>query len=329
MVRGLPLVLVAACGFHPGARSDGNVAADAPDAGAGDWWNPAWRVRIPLAIANTSTDSLAAGYQVGLSYDVGATPCTPNRDDPRILYGATELTRVIDEVGPPEWTWFPLQAPLAAGATSTGEYWLYCGNTAPGPAPADPTLLFDLYDAFDSIDAAVWTTNQTVAATGGELMLGGATTENGIVSNTLFSPNHALDFVATSGATTGQLWWGGFQNGTGDSAPWVLWWTPTNTAMNPAFQGLQSEAIWNGTAVPLDTAPHLYGLEKYAASARYRREDVPIDAHAYAGMTSPPDMMSVRLWNRMANTVVAVDWARVRQAVDPPPAVTAGTPELR
>lgn len=327
------LLLLAACSFRHGFASPGDsalsdVAIDTVDADL-SWWNPAWHERMPITIMNPSSGALASGYQIGLRFDVGAAPCTTNRDDIRITFGRTELTRVIDEVGPPEWTWFRLAAPLPAGATSTGEYWLYCANPAPSAAPSDPTQVFDFYDSFDEsvLDLSVWTKQNNAVLGGGVLTCGGgANNDSGIVTTTpTFHPNHAVDYVATASSTTSSDFWAGFQNGTMDVQPWLQWWTEPKNAIRPDFWANSSSTEWLGTSVSLDLNPHFYGVENYGVSSMYRYDDEPRDSHIYDA--APPDPLSVRLWEGDKATTVKYDLVRVRAAVDPPPVATVGTPQ--
>lgn len=332
-MRAAALLLLAGCkqifGLDPPAiagASDGSidVSYDAPT-----WWNPAWKYRMPLTIVNNSSDALPAGYQVGLARDVAAAPCTGNRDDFRIVYGATEQARVIDEVGPPQWTWFPLAAALAAGATSANEYYVYCGNASPPPAPNDPKVVFDFYDDFTTLDTNTWTVMNTVVVTGGLLVCGGGgSNDNGVVTkNEPFTAKHAVDFVAQASSATNSNWWGGFENGTMDVPPWLLWYTHNPNVVAPTFRGVSADNPWYGNDLPLDTAPHMFSVEHYGDEAMYRLADVPYQTHVYAPMGLPPAMLDVRLWNISNSDPVSYDWVRVRQAVNPPPAATVGAPE--
>jgi hypothetical protein len=334
MVRGLVLVGLAACSFRhglaiTGGEGDAPGGSDAMADATREWWDPMWGVRMPITIANTSADDLAAGYQVGMPFDVGAAPCTANRDDIRIVYATTELTRVIDTVGPPQWTWFRLSAPHASGATSTGEYWLYCGNPSPPAAPKDPAQVFEFYDGFTTLDTSTWTTLNTVSVSGGKLVCGGGgVRDNGVVTkNEPFPAKRAVDYVAIAQSASNSDWWAGFQNGTMDVAPWLHWYTLNQNAACPDFRGVTADSPWYGTDHPLDTQPHLYGVENYGDQSMYRLEDVPYQTHIYAPMQPPPAMLDVRLWDGSDTTTVSYDWVRVRQAVNPPPTVTVGSPE--
>jgi hypothetical protein len=339
-VRAAVLAILGACSFSARSAATGDAPRegvaffDAPsplDAAPGDWWDPTYRWRIPLTIQTTA--ALADGYQVGLALDLDAAPCNGPRDAIRIVRvsgaTATERPRVIDEVGTTEWTWFALGGALPANATST-EYWLYCANPSPSPAPKDPATVFDFYDGFTgALDTSVWTSLNAVAVTGGQLVCGGSgVRDNGIVTKTkMFPAKSAVDFVATASSTTASDWWAGFQNGTADVAPWLHWYTKNQNAACPDFLGVSTDQPWYGTDVPLDTAPHQYSVENYGTKSMYRLADVPVQSHIYAPMSPPPAMVNVRLWDGSDMTQVSYDWVRVRKAVDPPPTVTAGTPQ--
>lgn len=338
-MRALVACVLAGCSFHPGlgttdgaARDSTALDAAAVDAAApgdaGDWWNTSWALRLPITIANTSSDALGAGYQVGLAYAFSAAPCNSSGlDDVRIVYRGRELSRVIDVVAPAPWIWFPLATPLAANATSSGDYWLYCGNPAPPAAPADPTKVFDFYDGFDgaTADAAVWTTYGTASISGGLLDCDGTNGDAGVVTmNEPFVAKHAVDFVAIDPAPNSTSWWAGFQNGTQDVAPWLHWYNAANNKVEPDFlgDGTAGEMPWYGMPHALDTSAHIYGVENYGTKSMYRYADVTYASHPYPPTHLPPANLDVRLWCN--GTHVSYDWVRVRQAVDPPPMVSVG-----
>lgn len=330
-MRAWALLVVAACSFRHGETSlgDGSAAPipDGPPADArSDWWNSAWQWRIPITI--TAGAALPMTYQIPLPYPVGAAPCTANRDDIRIVYGTTELARVIDEVGPPQWTWFRLAAPLAAGATSTGEYWLYCGNPSPPAAPADPAQVFDFYDGFDTAIGTAWNKTNVASVSGGLLVCGGTTTtqDSGVVSKTTYGAKHAVDFVAIASSTTASVFWAGFQNGTMDVPPYMHWYADTGNEILPDYQGTSAGMFWLGTPVALDLSPHIYSYENYADSSMYRHDDVPYAMHAYDVL--PPATESIRLWDAAGKPTVSYDWVRIRQAIKPNPTVMTGPPEM-
>jgi hypothetical protein len=330
-MRAWAVLVCCSCSFRHGiGPGDGqNVIVDLAPPVDALWWNPAWRSRMPVAITNNAAGQLPAGYQVGLAYDLDAAPCTSNRDDIRIVRDNVDIERVIDEVGTVEWTWFPLAAAIDPSATAN-DYWLYCGNPSPTPAPSDPKMVFDAYDGFDTtIDTSVWTKQNTTSVVNGQLVCGGGgQTDNGVVTKTrTFSANHAVDYVATASSATASDWWAGFQIGTMDVAPWLHWYTLNPNAVCPDFLGVATDTPWYGTDIPLDTAPHFYSIENYGTKSMYRREDVPVQSHVYAPMQPPPAQVNVRLWNYSDSTSVTYDWVRVRQAIDPPPTTTVGAPE--
>ena len=330
-MRAWALLVCCSCSFRHGiGPGDGEAVVDmAPPPVDALWWNPAWRSRLPIAITNNAAVQLPAGYQVGIAYDLDAAPCTSNRDDIRIVRNDVDVPRVIDEVGTVEWTWVPLQAPIDPGATAN-DYWLYCGNPSPTPAPSDPTTVFDFYDGFDTaIDTGVWTKLNTVAVTNGKLVCGGGgVRDNGVVTTTrTFAKNHAVDYIAIASSATASDWWAGFQIGTMDVAPWLHWYTHNPNAVCPDFLGVATDTPWYGSDIALDTQPHLYSIENYGTKSMYRREDVPVESHVYAPMQPPPAQVDVRLWDGSSSTTVSYDWVRVRQAVDPPPTTTVGAPQ--
>jgi hypothetical protein len=288
---------------------------------------------MPLTIVNGSAQTLPMGYQIGVSYPFLSAPCIGQRDDVRFIYGpVTELNRVFDDVSPP-WAWFPLIAPLAPGATSTGEYFIYCGNIDPGSGPSNPKTLFELHDAFGaaSIDTNTWTVVRGATLSNGRLVVGNSgNQDNGVITATAsFGPNHAVDFVAIPSLTTTPAYgfWGGFQATTANNAPYALWWTSTTTGFGPTALMNANNTAYQGATVALTTTGHYFGVEHYGDHAMYRYDDAPYDTHAYDESHDTP--LYVRLWNYNSTPSVAFDMVRVRQAVDPPPTVTVGTPEMK
>lgn len=348
-MRVLAAVVLAGCSFHTNAAgpagSDGaadspavhdarvdapadatvTVPDGAPDAPAlpADWWNPAWHSRMKLTITNNATTSMAQGYQVGLQLDLDAAPCTGSRDAVRIVYGMTELPRVIDEVGTAEWTWFPLQAAIAGGA-STDAYWLYCGNTAPTAAPADPAMVFDFFDDFTGTTlGAAWASQGTVTVANGSVTIG--TMNSGIYSTATYGANTAIDFLATAsaGAASSPYWWGGYQTTFTLSQPWHIWYGYGGANKTQPSE-YDSNQFWLGTNVGLDTSPHIYGVEHYGATGAYRMADVIVQSRTF---TAAIGALNLRLHNYMSGGSVSFDWARVRKAVSPAPGVAVGTVE--
>jgi hypothetical protein len=346
-------VLLSGCAFHSGAAavtgggdapSDTPVAiidgavVDAPgpaDAAADatsdttthppNWWDPAWSSRMQLTIVNGSGAALPIGYQIGFAYNLDVAPCAGNRDAARIVRGSTDVARVVDEVGAPQWTWFPLGAAIPAGATST-EYWLYCGNASPSAAPKDPATVFDFFEDFNGTALpAAWTGQNTVTVGGGSVTIGAG--NSGIHSNATYGAGVAIDYLATSSqaAADNPYWWGGFQANFSTSPPWVIWHAVSGAdQIHPS--AYDSAAGWNGTSVVLDTSPHLYGVEHYGDSAAFRVADVIVQTRTYATSLAATSF-NLRLHNYQSGGTVSFDWARVRKAVTPAPAVTVGAVE--
>ena len=343
-------VVLAGCSFqgragsNPGgdapltidASSDSPVIHDAPPDGPPDafvfldapahppnWWNASWGTRQRLTIGNTSATAMATGYQVGLALDLDAAPCTGSRDQVRIVYQNTmDLPRVIDEVGTTEWTWFPLQAPIASGTTST-DYWLYCSNPSPTTALSDPSTVFDVWDDFagNALNAR-WTSTGTVSVANGSLTLGPS---GGVHSTATYGANNAIDGLATAAngtSITNPDWWIGFETNFNIMAPWVVWLADSANAIHPSTN--ETGTRHDDPSSLLDTNPHLYGVETYGGASAYRLADVIVDSHTN---TSTVGALNLRLHVLQMGGSVSFDWVRVRKAVSPAPTVMVGSVE--
>lgn len=348
-MRVLAAVVLAGCSFHTNAvapatgdgaidvprtidarmiDAPGDAAVTPPDAPPdartlpADWWNPAWHSRMKITVTDAATTAMAQGYQVGLQLDLDAAPCTGSRDAVRIVFGMTEVPRVIDEVGGAEWTWFPLQAAIAPSASS--DYWLYCGNASPAAAPSDPTQVFDFFDDFSGTAlGAAWASQGTVTVASGSVTI--AAGNSGIHSTATYGANTAIDFMATasSGAASNPYWWGGYQTAFTLTQPWHIWYGYGGANLLQPSE-YDSNRYWLGTNVGVDTAPHIYGVEHYGASGAYRIADVIAENHAF---TATVGALNLRLHNYQSGGSVSFDWARVRKAVSPAPTVAVGTVE--
>ena len=322
-MRSLALAGVLGCTFQPSPMT-------APRDAGSDWWDTAWTERIPLVIENASSAALGAGFEVGFAFDVTAAPCASTgsaHHDIRIVNGTTDLPRVIDEVGPPVWIWFRLDAALAAGS-SVGGYDLYCDNPAAGSASADPATVFDFYDPFETLGSA-WLPGNDTTVTDGVLVCPGNSTNSGVASVMTFpADGTAVDFVATATGAN-RFWWGGFQNGTNDLQPWVLWYANMDPQhMAASLAPANPAPIQNGSEVPQDTFAHLYGVELYGQLAMYRFGDTPVTT-IDIGSSPLPATFAVRLWNGGGGTNATIDFGsvRVRHAANPPPTVETGSAE--
>ena len=270
---------------------------------------------------------LPAGFQIGLPRDLDAAPCSGPRSAVRVVRDhTTELARVIDELGGDEWIWFRLAAAVPA-SVGPSEYWLYCGNAAAGDAPSNPTDVFDAYDDFDgSTLSSAWVKQGTVVVGGGGVNVDG--NNAGIYSTMAYGAGTATDFImqATSNALGDPWFWGGFEVAFTVVAPWVIWHSHAANMVWP-------EELRSGTnpstmsRKPIDTAPHLYGVEHYGTSAGFRYGNMSVGSLSYGGTIS--QAMNVRLHNYQSGGTIQFQMARVRKAVAPIPAVTVGEVEAR
>jgi hypothetical protein len=304
------------------------------DAAPVPWWNTAWSLRLPVTISNATGSDLPAGFQIGVPFDLDHPPCSSsvgNYGDVRVVAGSAELARVIDAVGPPEWTWFRLTAPIAAGDTSSGEYWLYCDNPSATDVADAGATVFDFYDPFDALSTATWNVHGSATVTNGQLVCPGGGNDNGTVTNSAYAASqHAVDFAATL-ANGSADWWGGFQTGTADVRPWSLWYAVAVTSTAPSYVDTGSNsAILAGSFVPTDTNEHIYGVEDYAGSAVYRFDDAIYGSLTYAPELAPPSSFALRLWNNTnhGGQDIRFDWIRLRQAASPPPDVVVGSAQM-
>lgn len=320
------ICLLGACSFEHGARDTVDGGVDTPPS---DWWDASWGARMPLTIKNGSTVVLPAGFQIGVPLQVSASPCT-GRDDVRVIYKhTTELDRVVDEVGTPTWVWFKSVTPIMPGADTSTDYVAYCGNPAPPAPPSDGKRVFELFDGFSTaLDSAVWTTKASATTSNGNLVLGnGGQTDNGIVSVARYTAGYATDFIAQPSQATNGKFWAGFQNGTLDAYPWIMWWTNMTTIIAPAYKVNGASQDWRGMAKPLDTQPHLFTVENLGDHAIFRYDNALLESHIYD--VPPPASFSVRLWNYNDTPTVSFDMVRVRRVIDPAPTVTVGAVETK
>jgi hypothetical protein len=332
------LVVATACSFQPRMERSSTSIDAAADTGttadASPWWNTAWTVRLPITIANTSGSDVPAGFQIGVPYELDGSPCSSSvggYSDVRVVDGTTELARVIDAVGPPEWTWFRLDKPLAAGATSSGVYWLYCNNPSAPFVDDQGSAVFDFYDPFDTLDTTRWTVNNNATISNGLLVCSSTGNDNGVVTTaTVTADHHAVEFAAAM-ETGSADWWAGFQTGTADVRPWSLWYQHDLGKVSPSYVDSGSASvIWEGTDDVQDTNEHVYTVEDYDANAVYRLDDLVYQTQPYAPLQPPPTSFAIRLWNNtnVPGFNVSFDWVRLRQSASPAPSITIGNPEM-
>jgi len=329
------VVLLAACAYHPpgdpavdDARgSDGSQSL--PDAAPADWWDPAFRVRIPIIVTNASVAAMPVGFEVGLQLDLDAAPCDGPRDAIRIVSeDGSELDRYIDELGmTDEWTWFRATAAVPAGQTAA--YWLYCQNPDAGAAPADPAAVFRFFDDFDgaALSSAWQSKNTVVVANGAATIGGGGLTDSGILTTATWGPGTGVDYIVSIANPANADFWAGFQTGFPDQPPWIQWWSESPPGIRPDYASTPLDnGQFLGTSVPLGTTPHLFGVEYYGTNSMYRYQDEIAQHHAHGSLVDPTQL-NFRLHNHSATTAVSYHMARVRHAIDPPPAVTLGAAE--
>jgi hypothetical protein len=336
-VRTCALAVLAACSFRPTPAAttgdDGPGDAIAITSDAAPWWNDAWFERIPITIENAGSAALGSGLQVAVMLDLSGGACvSPGaHDDVRIVYGATELPRVIDSIPTTNATWFGLVAVLDVGATSRGEYWLYCRNGSAAAVGDLGSAVFEFYDPFDALDGGRWQIVNGATTNGGMLVLDN-TNDTGVVTQVAVNDvDYAVDFAAVLQSGTAD-WWGGFQSGTADVRPWSLWYQHDAGNVSPSYiDGDPIALIDFGTDKPQDTALHIYSVEDYASAAIWRFDDVLYQVQAYSPLGTPPATFDLRLWNNStgSNQGISFDWVRLRRAASPTPIVGLGSAEMR
>jgi hypothetical protein len=343
--RLLLLVLAGACSFEvrpsqspaDAAPSDGDVGdappdvstPDASDAGPRtDWWDPMYPVRFPILI--TTSTALPSGYQVAVVTDLDAAPCmaTGERASVRIARAdsTADLPRVIEAAGGmDERIWFKL--PAAQAASGPSGYYLYCGASAPTMPQSSPSLVLDYHDGFEgNALAAGW-------LIGGIGMSGATMVTNGEVSipagrsiyrSLPIGPAHILEFQMRKAATSGQ-YWGGWQNGTGYTAPWMVWIARQPNAIHPELFGNGDAGYSVGSDVSINTAVHAYSIEYQSDRAYYRIDGGAESSLGFAQALA--QQMGIRFENYDSNAAMPVRDVRVRGAVRPAPTATLGAME--
>jgi len=186
--------------------------------------------------------------------------------------------------------------------------------------------VFDFLEDFNGTALpAAWVGQNSVTMGSGVVTI--AAGDSGIHSTATYGPNIAIDYMATASqaAADTPYWWGGFQQTFTLSAPWVIWHAVSGAdQIHPS--AWDTASTWNGTSVALDTAPHLYGVENYGDSAAFRLADAIVQTRTYAtSLAATP--LNLRLHNYQSGGTISFDWARVRKAANPAPAVTVGTVE--
>jgi hypothetical protein len=140
------------------------------------WWDEGYLDRTQLTVTTGATAPMNGydGYSVRAEVDtgtlVGAGALQANCNDLRVLRwdGAlwTELDRHLIDCGAAATkVWFKLQADIANSA-SDSSYWLYHGNPAAGPGPADRNQVYLKWDDFENHPLDATPTGWTVQSGG-------------------------------------------------------------------------------------------------------------------------------------------------------------------
>jgi hypothetical protein len=324
-------------------------AVDAPDArlpDAGPDSDVPLRYRQKLTITNGATTALPTGYTIRIAMPamrglLDQHKVKPDLSDLRVRRGGTEIDRIadLDAGAVPATISFALQAPIAAGATTT-DYELHYGGANAAPALAKGTNVFPVYDDFASGIATTWIKNDAPAAVDGKLVLRAghtdAVTTNAATDN--LPAISAIELVATvtdptsNGTTVGNetfYYWFGYQRA-GDftaAAPWALWISRTKGAMRGEQQspvGCEAQGQCDGTDAAQNTAPHYYVIERDPKATRFYRDG----ALSYTATVSNDADYAVMIRSYLVTSDVQIDWIRARARVSPEPTVAASPEEI-
>lgn len=323
---------------------EGTVDAAVPDADVDapiDARASAYAYRRRIQIQNGAAAALPAGYtiRVVLGPTLGQLitdgKMKADLQDLRVIGDGAigERDRIVDPAGgpAPAAVSFSLQAPIAAGATSS-EYALYYGAPEKVAAPAQGSAVFALYDDFENGIGGVWSRNDGPTAVGGKLVLRAgrddALTTN--AANDGVPTVSAVELVARvanpdSGPTDG-FYWFGYQR-TGDfvtQSPWVLWIARNERevrAEQSSPNGCGNTCV--GPTRAQDALPHHYAIERDQLSTRFYLDG----ALSFTAQLSSQVDYSVQIRNFLASSALEVDWVRARARVTPDPTVVLGTEE--
>ena len=163
-------------GADGGPRVDGGAVVDAGRVDVdGGWWDPAWTMRVPVAIA-AGTAGAPAGHVVFLPFDHAALvdlgAPADGRDVRVVLHDGASTTEVTAIVVPGS-TWdttttplaFRLVDPIAADAVD-GRYAIYAGNAGAAAPPHDTDAVMSAGNSWEDA-VAVESSSTTHQATAG------------------------------------------------------------------------------------------------------------------------------------------------------------------
>jgi hypothetical protein len=164
--------------FGGSGASDSGLSSDADAAALLPY---AYRRRIAI---KPGPSGIVAGASVSLTFDHQALAslghALASGNDVRVFFKGTgpalELDRVLDPVSlwdqPETRIWFRVQEAITG--LSDMRYYLYYGDEAAGPPPADPNKVYAFFDGFDgTVLEAGWTGGQIGSATGTFTVAGG------------------------------------------------------------------------------------------------------------------------------------------------------------
>ncbi len=311
-----------------------------------------WLYRRQLTIQNGAAATLPTGYTVRVPLDPTLFPSTQTRSDLNDVVvfrdpPAGEIARVID-TSPPGQTralWIALAQPIAAGASDTSYSVLYGNATASAP-PADATLIFPLYDGFDSgtvPSAALWSINPS---TGGPSVGSGfltlhQNTQEAIMtqSATVLPTLSVLEWrskmtLPTSAGqvdgTTGTFWWWiGFQDSFTPADPWIIWIQRNGNPVDVhgerkiASSSVCASGCSTSTVTPaVDNNYHWYRIERDVNETRWFYDGVQVAGSPISDPNNSTHPVMLRNW--AVTSDLNVDWIRGRQLLSPEPTVTVG-----
>jgi hypothetical protein len=306
----------------------------------------AFRYRRPISIHNAAATALPAGFTIRVA--LGSTLAAlvqqgkvkADLSDLRVIGDGAigERERIVDPAGGPipAAVSFALQAPIAAGATSTA-YALYYGAPDAGAAPANGAAVFAVYDDFTTGISSAWLRNDGPITAAGKLVLraghtDGLTTKAASDGVPIVSAIEVLASVAdpTSNPTPQPegtfYYWFGYQH-TGDfsaSDPWVLWVARAKSSVHAEQKSpVGCETSCDGPTSAQNTAPHVYAIERDPGATRFYLDG----ALAFSQTVTNQVDYAVMVRNYMATSDVQIDWIRARARVAPDPTIALGAEE--
>ena len=302
--------------------------------------------RRQLTIHNGAAAALPTGYTVRVPLDPALFPSgkvLANLNDVRVFGDppAGEYTRVIDATPPGQMRalWIALARPIAAGASDTS-YSIYYGDASPPAPPANPAMVFPLYDGFDTGTApsSLWVANGAPTVSGGNVTLH----QNGQDAITTVAASDNVPTLSavewrsrvTDAASAGQVtangtfwWWAGYQRTGVDfmpADPWIVWIQRSATDLHGEQKVGGSATCASGcnagTVTP-DNNYHWYRVERNAAATRFYIDGV-LSAPAISDANGVDYSIMLRNWAVTSDLVV--DWVRARALASPEPTVTVG-----